>query len=278
MAKLKFTKMHGIGNDFILINALKMRQDLLRKVRKRIAFLSDRKFGIGADQVLLVLRSKKADYQMKILNADGTAVEMCGNGIRCFLQYLHDKNITRKKKITVHTKAGIVTPQYKGKLIEVDMGEPTLSCRKIPVNWDGELINRPLSLTDIKFYVTCVSMGNPHCVIFVNNVKNFSVSIYGPNLENYHLFPQKTNVEFVEVIDQNHIRVRVWERGVGETLACGTGACAAVVASFLNKKKTKRKVKVDLEGGSLNIYWSKKDNHVYMTGPAVSVYDGEINL
>lgn len=215
---------------------------------------------------------------MKILNADGTAVEMCGNGIRCFLQYLHDKNITRKKKITVHTKAGIVTPQYKGKLIEVDMGEPILSCRKIPVNWDGELINRPLSLTDIKFYVTCVSMGNPHCVIFVNNVKNFPVSIYGPNLENHHLFPQKTNVEFVEVIDQNHIRVRVWERGVGETLACGTGACAAVVASFLNKKKTKRKVKVDLEGGSLNIYWSKKDNHVYMTGPAASVYDGEINL
>lgn len=277
MPKLKFTKMHGTGNDFIIINALNSSPETLRKLKRRISFLANRRFGVGADQVLLILPSQKANFKMKIFNADGSDVEMCGNGIRCFFKYLHENKITKKKEITIETKGGIVTPRFKGDLIEVDMGEPILSCRQIPVNWDGELINRTLSLPDIKFQITCVSMGNPHCVIFVKNAKNFPVSIYGPQLEKYHLFPKKTNVEFVEAIDPNHIRMRVWERGVGETLACGSGACAAVIASFLNKK-TKRKVKVDLEGGTLNIYWNKKDNHVYMIGPAKTVYHGVVEL
>ena len=277
MDKLKFSKMHGNGNDFVLINALKMRPQVLNMIKRRIKLLSDRRFGVGADQVLLVLRSKKADYGMKIFNADGSDVEMCGNGIRCFLKYLHEKRITGKKKITVSTKAGIVTPRFKGKLIEVDMGEPILSCRQIPINWDGELINRPLSLQSIKFFITCVSMGNPHCIIFVDNTNLFPVSTYGPLLEKHHLFPQKTNVEFVELVNKKHIRMRVWERGVGETPACGSGACAAAVAAHLNKKTT-RKVKVELNGGILKVDWNKKDNHVFMTGPAEYVYDGEIKI
>ncbi len=269
--------MHGIGNDFVIINALKMKPEVLKRVKKRINFLSERRFGIGADQVLLLLRSKKAHYEMKIFNADGSDVEMCGNGIRCLLKYLHEKKITSKKKITVLTKSGIVTPRLKGKLIEVNMGEPILSCRQIPINWDGELINRPLTLQNIKFFITCVSMGNPHCIIFVKSAKLFPVSTYGPLLEKHHLFPQKTNVEFVEVVNKKHLRMRVWERGVGETPACGTGACAAVVAAYLNKKTT-RKVKVELNGGILKVDWDKKDNHVFMTGPAEYVYDGEIKI
>lgn len=269
--------MHGIGNDFILINALKFTPQTLRKIKKRITFLSDRRFGIGSDQILLVLPSKEADFQMKIFNADGSNVEMCGNGIRCFFQYLHDQRITTKRKVSVYTKAGIITPRFKGGLIEVDMGEPIINCRQLAINWEGELINRPLSFPDIKFMITCVSMGNPHCVIFVKNATKFPVSIYGPKVEQHHLFPHKTNVEFVEVINENHIRMRIWERGVGETLACGSGACAATVASHLNEK-TKRNLKVELEGGSLNIFWKKKDNHVYMTGPAETVFNGEIDF
>lgn len=277
MPKLKFTKMHGIGNDFVLINALKFTPEFMSKIKRQIKSLAKRRFGIGADQVLFILPSEKANFKMKIFNADGSDVEMCGNGIRCFFKYLHDNKITVKDQITVDTKGGIVTPRLKGKLIEVDMGEPIISCRQIPVNWDGELINRTLSLPDIKFQITCVSMGNPHCITFVPDVKSFPVSTFGSRLENHPLFPKKTNVEFVEVVDPHHIRLRVWERGVGETLACGSGACAAVVASFLNKK-TKRKLKVDLEGGTLNISWNQKDNHIYMTGPATTVYDGEIEL
>jgi len=277
MAKLKFTKMHGNGNDFILINALKLNPQIIRRIKTRVKFLSDRRLGIGADQVLLVLPSKEANFQMRIFNADGGDVEMCGNGIRCFLKYLHEKKITTKRKITVSTKGGIVTPHFKGKLIEVDMGEPILNCNDIPVNWNGELINRPLSFPDVKFFITCVSMGNPHCTIFVNNVRLFPVSIYGPIVEKHHLFPQKTNVEFIEVVNKSNIRIRVWERGVGETPSCGSGACAAVVASYLNKK-TKRKVKVDLNGGMLKIDWNKKNDHIYMTGPAETVYNGEIEI
>ena len=277
MTKVKFTKMHGNGNDFVLINALKLRPEILKRLKRHIKFISDRRLGIGADQILLVLRSKEANFQMSIFNADGSNAEMCGNGIRCFLKYIHEKKISTKRKITVSTKGGIVTPRMIGKLIEVDMGEPILSCRKIPVNWDGELINRPLSFKDIKFFISCVSMGNPHCIIFVNNVSLFPVSQYGPIIENHNLFPLKTNVEFIEVIDHNHIRMRVWERGVGETPACGSGACAAVVAAHLNKK-TKRKVKVEVNGGILKINWDKKNNHVFMTGPAETVYDGEIKI
>jgi len=277
MGKLKFTKMHGIGNDFIVINALKISPNTLRKVKKRICFLSDRRVGIGADQVLLILPSKEADFQMKIFNTDGSNVEMCGNGIRCFFKYLHDKKISTKKIIRVSTKAGIVVPRIKGKLIEVDMGAPILDCRQIPVNWDGKLINRPLSFPDIKFMITCISMGNPHCVVFVKNADCFPVSTYGPRMETHHLFPQKTNVEFVEIVSEEHIRMRVWERGVGETLACGTGACAAAVASNLNKR-TKRNVRVDLKGGTLNVFWKKKDDHVYMAGPAETVFNGEIEI
>ena len=269
--------MQGIGNDFVVINALKLSSNTIRKIKKRISSLSDRRFGIGADQVLLVLPSKEADFQMRIFNTDGSIAEMCGNGIRCFFKYLHDKKISAKKIIRVSTKGGIVAPRFKGKLIEVDMGEPILDCRQIPVNWDGKLINRPLSFPDIKFMITCVSMGNPHCVVFVKSVDKFPVSAYGPRIETHHLFPHKTNVEFVELVSDDHIKMRIWERGVGETLACGSGASAAVVASNLNKF-AKRNVTVDLRGGTLNVFWKKKDDHVYMTGPAETVFNGEIEI
>lgn len=278
---LRFTKMHGLGNDFILIDCLNGSNSLsgsssLSALSRR---LCHRRFGIGADQVLLLYPSDIADFKMLIFNADGSEVEMCGNGIRCFAKYVWDKGLSEKKVLSVETLAGIIRPERAGHLVKVDMGEPVLEGRLIPVNLPSHqegVIDFPLIIEDKEFKITAVSMGNPHAVIFVDDVVGFDVKKYGPGIENHRLFPKRTNVEFIEVLDTERIRMRVWERGSGETMACGTGASAAGVAASI-KGFTGRRVNVLLAGGELLIEW-KEDNHVYMTGPAEDVFEGSIKL
>lgn len=283
----KFTKMHGLGNDFVLIDCRdKAVSDQLSAIRDVSKRLCHRRFGIGADQVLLLYPSTLADFKMMIFNADGSEVEMCGNGIRCFAKYIWDRGLSDKDIFSVETLAGIIRPERAGQLVKVDMGEPVLEGRLIPVNLplptplgkgrQGEVIDFPLKIEDKGFKITAVSMGNPHAVIFVDGVDGFDVKRYGPLIENHELFPKRINVEFVQVLDSGRIRMRVWERGAGETMACGTGASAAAVASSL-KGFTGRRVNVLLAGGELMIEW-KEDNHVYMTGPAVEVFEGSIKL
>jgi diaminopimelate epimerase len=276
--KLKFTKMHGLGNDFIVVDK---RSSALMKLSQLSKKLCDRRFGIGADQLLLLQKSRRADFKMRIFNADGSEVEMCGNGIRCLAKYIWDKKLTgrrqNQKTITVETPAGIIIPKKSGTLIEVDMGEPVLEGRKIPVTIKGTVINHTLKIKKDTFKMTCVSMGNPHTVIIVKNVISVPLDSWGPMIENHKLFPEKTNVEFVQIMNSKSIKMRVWERGAGETLACGTGASAAGVASVL-LGLTRRSVHVRLPGGKLLIEWNSEDNHVYMTGPAEKVYEGVIEI
>lgn len=286
--KIKFTKMHGLGNDFILIDCMvqssKFKPQGLKfeDLSKR---LCDRRLGIGADQLLLLYPSEVADFRMVIFNADGSEVEMCGNGIRCFAKYIWDRGLSVKKVIEVETIAGIIKPERVNGLIRVDMGEPIFEAEKIPVRiinslrvtrYASRIIDYPLQVNDREFKVTCVSMGNPHAVIIVGNVAAFPVAYYGPMIESHRLFPNRTNVEFIEVLSRAEIKMRVWERGSGETTACGTGASASAVASHL-KGLTERNVTVRLGGGDLYIEWAR-NNHLYMTGPAVEVFEGEINL
>ncbi|MCE5194524.1 MAG: diaminopimelate epimerase [Nitrospiraceae bacterium] len=271
--EINFTKMHGLGNDFVLIDCRKIKLTNHSKLAKDVCH---RRFGIGADQMLLLYSSKKADFKMRILNSDGSEVEMCGNGIRCFAKYIWDRNLSKKKTLNIETLAGIIRPERNGKLVRVDMGKPILEGRKIPVNFEGRIIDHPIKIEDRIFNITCVSMGNPHAVMFVDRVEDFPVTYYGPIIEKHPLFPKKTNAEFVEVISPSEIRMRVWERGSGETMACGTGASASAIASML-KGFTERKVTVHLIGGDLNIEW-RNNNHVYMTGPAVEVYKGKIKI
>lgn len=271
--ELEFTKMHGIGNDFVLIDCRDINaMDVAKSARK----ICDRRYGIGADQLLLLLDSTIADFRMLIFNADGGEVEMCGNGIRCFARYLVTNGVTSKTELTIETLAGIIRPRVREDMVEVNMGRPILEGREIPVRLDGRILSRPLKVKDRSFDITCVSMGNPHCVIFVDDLENFPLSTYGPLIERDELFPNRINVEFVEVINDREIRLRVWERGAGETLACGTGACASAVASILNQK-THRRVTVHLAGGDLDILWSEDDT-VYMTGAAEEVFKGVIIL
>ncbi len=286
---INFTKMHGLGNDFILIDSISqeglnnLKDDSLRKT---IVFLCNRRFGIGADQLLMLLPSKIADFRMRIFNADGSEVEMCGNGIRCFAKYIWERGISEKNPLEVETLAGIIRPEKKGELVRVDMGEPEFRPERIPVYAEylnseklkepDRIIGYPLKIEGREFLLSCVSMGNPHCVIVVNDTKSFPVSYYGPLIENHQLFPNRTNVEFIEIISRQEINMRVWERGAGETMACGTGASASAVISAL-RGLTDREVTVHLLGGDLHIEWAQ-DNHVYMTGPATAVFDGTINL
>ena len=270
--KIHFTKMHGLGNDFIVIDCRKKKIAGLSRLMKK---LSHRQFGIGFDQALVLLPSKKADFRMDIYNADGGRVEMCGNGIRCFAKYIWDRNLSRKDVLEIETLAGVIKPKKAGSLVQVDMGEPIFEGKYIPVNLSGRIIKYPLNIEGMGFNITCVSMGNPHCVIFADDIDNFPVAKYGPLIENHPLFPKRTNVEFIQVINKKRIKMRVWERGSGETLACGTGACAALVAANLNGL-AERKVVIHLAGGDLKIEWSEKDNHVYMTGPAVEVFEGVV--
>ena len=268
--KLNFTKMHGLGNDFIVLDAVKKEIPGIVRVVKKLA---DRRFGVGFDQALILKGSKKADFRMDIYNSDGGRVEMCGNGIRCLAHYIWTNRLSRKARLDIETLAGIIRPERVDGLVRVDMGEPILDGKLIPTIVEGQIVDRPLAINDTSFEITCVSMGNPHCVIYVDDVDNFAVTKYGPQIEVNKFFPRKTNVEFIEVLSKNKIKMRVWERGAGETLACGTGASAAAVASII-KGYTGSKVTVLLRGGRLDIEWSKKDNHVYMTGPAQEVFRG----
>ena len=275
--KLSFTKMHGNGNDFIVIDCRdKDRDRQLSSVSELSRRLCDRRFGIGADQVLLLYGSDRADFMMRIFNADGSEVEMCGNGIRCFAKYIWDRGLSSKNVLDVETLAGRIRPEKAGDMVKVDMGRPELDGRKIPVSLDGLIKDYPLRIEDREFTITCVSMGNPHAVIVVDDVAQFDVRRYGPPLEIHQLFPKRINVEFIQVVDPKTIKMRVWERGSGETMACGTGACAAAVASNL-KGLTEKKVVVQLLGGDL-IIELPDDGHVYMTGPAEEVFEGTISL
>ncbi len=270
--KLKFTKMHGLGNDFVFVNGLKAKLPDFKKVGK---LLGERRFGVGCDQILVLKKSAKADFKMEIYNADGSRVEMCGNGLRCLAHYVRLRKLTRKKEITVETLAGIQTATFVGKNVRVDMGEPVLEGEKIPTTLRGSVVNRDVTFDGHPFQITCISMGNPHCVIYVKDVANYPVHEIGRRIETSALFPNRVNVEFVELVSPTEVTMRVWERGAGETLACGSGACAVGVAGVLNGLHA-RKVKVNLPGGPLTIEWNEKTNHVLMTGPAERVYEGEI--
>ena len=275
---IKFTKMQGLGNDYVYIDATKENIENPSVLAK---YISDRHFGVGSDGLILICPSDKADFRMRMFNSDGSEAEMCGNGIRCVGKFVYDKKLTDKTLVTIETKAGIKTLKLNVKdekvdTVRVDMGTPILESEKIPVITDENIAqNLRLNALDKSFDFTCVSMGNPHAVTVVDNVTDFDVKKYGSILEVNEVFPNKTNVEFVEIVDKDNIKMRVWERGTGETLACGTGACASAVACNLNGL-TKNNVNVELLGGNLNIELGE-DNHVYMTGPAVTVFEGELN-
>ena len=275
---IKFTKMHGLGNDYVYMNAIHQH---IEDESTLAQFVSNRNFGIGSDGLILICKSEKADFKMRMFNSDGSEAEMCGNGIRCVGKFVYDKGLTQKTEVTIETLAGIKTVQLnvkngKVETVKVDMGEPILEPKEIPVISEEKPVkNLKLKAEDKEFVFTCVSMGNPHAITIVDNTKEFDVEKYGKVLEVDKAFPNKTNVEFIEIVDKNNIKMRVWERGAGETLACGTGACASVVACVLNNL-TERNVNVELLGGKLEIEWNKNDNHVYMTGPAVTVFEGEL--
>lgn len=273
---MKFCKMQGAGNDFIVIKREEAKHNLSNLAIK----LCDRHFGIGADGLIIVEKSKLADFKMRIFNPNGSEAEMCGNGVRCFAKYVFENKLTRKKEFSVETLAGIIKPQILNNgEVKVNMGNPRLKRKDIPVlgNPEEEVINSQLVIRNSQLNITCVSFGNPHCVIFVDDFKNIEIGKLGPQIETNPLFPRRTNVEFVKVKNKKNIEVKVWERGVGETLACGTGACASVVAGVLNNK-AERKVQVILAGGKLNINWCKKDNNVYLQGEAKIVFAGEIKI
>ena len=277
---MKFTKMHGIGNDYVYVNCF---EESVKNPAEVSKFVSDRHFGIGSDGLILISPSAIADFRMNIYNADGSQAEMCGNGIRCVAKYVYDYGLTDKTEISVETLAGIKYLRLQvenGKVasVEVNMGAPILEPKEIPVTVEeSPVVNVPVEVKGKIYHMTCVSMGNPHAIIFMNNVKDLDIAAIGPYFENHTVFPKRTNTEFVEVLDRNTVKMRVWERGSDETLACGTGACATTVACILNDK-TENEVTVHLLGGDLKIRWDREANQVYMTGPATVVFDGEITL
>lgn len=277
---MKFTKMHGCGNDYVYVNLFEEQIENLVKVSIAV---SDRHFGIGSDGLITIGASEIADFRMRIYNADGSEAEMCGNGIRCVAKYVYDHKLTDKTEITVETGAGVKTLQLtveddKVTLVRVDMGEPILTPDEIPVVADGDrVVDEPIVVDDKEWRMTCVSMGNPHAVVFVDDVAHFELEKYGPLFENHVRFPKRTNTEFVQIISRNEAIMRVWERGSAETWACGTGTCATVMACILNGL-TDNDVLVHLRGGDLRIVYDEKSNHVFMTGPATEVFEGEIQL
>ncbi|HUT54009.1 MAG TPA: diaminopimelate epimerase [bacterium] len=268
--------MHGLGNDMIVIDSL---GGGFVPTPGQARFLCDRRRGVGADQILVLLPSNKADFIMRIFNADGSEVEMCGNGIRCLALYIRDRGLSAKNPLAIETLAGIIRPEIVGKLVRVDMGKPVFDPAKVPVKIRGQrkVKDTVLRVDDDTFRMSAVSMGNPHCVIPVDDVDAVPLSTIGPRIEHHPWFPKRTNVEFVEAISRTRLKVRVWERGAGATLACGTGACAAAVG-MMDLGKAGRKVTATLPGGDLEIRWDRKTNHVWMTGPAVEVFNGSINL
>ena len=277
MNMIEFVKMHGLGNDYVYIDAINQNINNRSELAKKV---SDRHFGIGSDGMILICKSDIADFRMQMFNSDGTEAEMCGNGIRCVGKFVYDNGYTNKENIEIETLAGVkklklFVQNGKVEKVKVDMGEPILEPNKIPVISNEEPVkNLNLNILDRNYKFTCVSMGNPHAITFIDeDVNEFDIEKYGKLVEVNEVFPQRTNVEFLNIINKNTIKMRVWERGAGETLACGTGACASAVASFLNNF-TERKVTVELLGGNLEIEWNEEDNHIYMTGPATTVYKG----
>ena len=274
---MKFTKMHGCGNDYVYVNGV------TEKIKDKPAFVravSDRHFGVGGDGAIFINPSDEADFEMEMYNADGSRAEMCGNGIRCVAKYVYDKKLTEGKHISIvscgkvkyldlETEKGEVTS------VKVNMGEPILKASEVPVLCDREqAVDEPITVQGTEYRITCVSMGNPHAVVFMDGVEEMDIAAIGPYFENHAAFPNRTNTEFVQVVDESHVIMRVWERGTGETLACGTGCCATVVACVLNGL-TKEKVMVKVLGGEILIEWDRKENLVYMTGPASTVFEGE---
>jgi len=277
---MKFTKMQGLGNDYVYVNCFKETIENPPEMAKKV---SNRNFGIGSDGLIMINPSDVADFEMEMYNADGSRSEMCGNGIRCVGKYVYDYGLTEKEHISVETLAGIkyldlTVEDGKVKLVKVDMGNPELVPANIPIVADGErVIDEPINVNGTEYRMTGVSMGNPHAVVYVEDVKGLDIEKIGPAFENHERFPNRVNTEFVKVLDQNTVEMRVWERGSGETMACGTGACAVAVACILNGL-TEDKVTVKLLGGDLQIEWDKEADKVYMTGPAEVSFDGEINL
>lgn len=278
MNKLKFTKMHGAGNDYIYINGFSQKTENPSELAVK---LSNRNFGIGSDGLVLILPSDTCDFRMQMFNSDGSEAEMCGNASRCVGKFVYDNGLTTKKEITLETLAGIkyitlLEGDANARKITVDMGEPILNAQLIPVDVkESPVKNYPLEIDAKVWPITCVSMGNPHAVTFTSEIDKLDLPELGPKFEKNPIFPRKTNTEFIEVIDKHTLNMRVWERGAGETLACGTGACAAAVAAVLNGL-TERKVTIHLLGGDLEIEWRESNNHVYMTGEAVTVFEGTL--
>lgn len=277
---IKFTKMHGLGNDYVYMDCTK--SGVPDNVSSLAQFVSDRHFGVGSDGLILICASDTCDFKMKMYNMDGSEAQMCGNGIRCVGKFVYDKGLTNKTNITIETLAGVKVLNLnvkngKVETVKVDMGEPILEAKKIPVisNEKEVVKNLVITVLDKDFKFTCVSMGNPHAITIVEDVDSFDVEKYGSILEIDKHFPEKANIEFIQIIDRSTIKMRVWERGSGETMACGTGACATAVACNLNGL-VEDEVTVKLLGGDLNIKWNKEDNHIYMTGPATTVFEGEI--
>ena len=277
---MKFTKMQGIGNDYVYVNCF---EETVADPVKTSILVSDRHFGIGSDGLILICPSQTADFEMVMYNADGSRAQMCGNGIRCVGKYVYDRGLTHRDTITVETLAGIKTLHLhveNGKVqsVTVDMGEPILAPEKIPLDAEGDsFVDRTVVVAGKQYQLTAVSMGNPHAVVYVDDTDSLNLPALGPDFEHHALFPERTNTEFIQVIDRTHLKMRVWERGAAETLACGTGACASLVATVLNGK-CDRKATLELLGGNLEIHWDEATNHVFMTGPAAFVFDGEIDI
>lgn len=277
---MKFTKMHGLGNDYVYVNCFEEKIDNPPAMAR---FVSDRHFGIGSDGLIMINPSKTADFEMEMYNADGSRGEMCGNGIRCVAKYVYDYGLTDKTQISVETLGGIkylelTVEDGKVSLVKVDMGKPELEADLIPIISEREqVIDEPIEVDGKEYHMTGVSMGNPHAVIYVDDVKGLDLEKIGPKFENHERFPKRINTEFVHCIDRQTVEIRVWERGSGETLACGTGACAVAVSSILNNL-TDTQVTVKLLGGDLQIEWDREKDRVFMTGPATVVFDGVIDI
>lgn len=277
---MKFTKMHGCGNDYVYVNYLKEKVENPEEVSR---FVSDRHFGIGSDGLILIKPSDKADFFMDMYNADGSSSPMCGNGIRCVAKYVYDHGMTDKQQISIETGAGIKyldlkVVNNKVEEVTVDMGSPITEPNLVPVvSEKDQVVALPITVGEINYEMTCVSMGNPHAIVYVDDTKAVDIEKVGPLFENHKMFPKRTNTEFIRVVDRNTIEMRVWERGSGETLACGTGACASAYACILNGF-TDDKVTVKLLGGDLKIEYDREKHTIFMTGPATTVFEGEIDL